>query len=272
MSEWKDYAWPAEGPGREGPGHIRVLPGVWSPQLENRRDLLVHVPAGYDGGNARYPVLYMQDGQNLFDAATSFAGEWGVDRALHTLGAEGKEAIIVGIPNTGPGRIDEYSPFVDAKRGGGRGDAYLDFVLETVRPLIDAEFRTAADRHSTGIFGSSMGGLISLYAFFKRPDAFGFAGAMSPSLWFADRALFRFIEDSPFVPGKLYIDAGTLEGPALLMDVARLRELLIGKGYKRGRDLLSIVEKGGRHHEFAWGGRFAKALRFLMRGAHVPRR
>jgi predicted alpha/beta superfamily hydrolase len=208
----------------------------------------------------------MHDGQNLFDRATSFGDEWDVDGTMEAASGDGLEAIVVGIPNTGDGRCDEYSPFADGKRGGGQGDAYLAFLLETVKPIIDADFRTEPGRAATGIMGSSMGGLISLYAFFRQPDSFGFAGAMSPALWFADRSIFPWLGLADFVPGRIYLDVGTLEGSAELLDVARLRELLVAKGYRRGRDLVCVVEKGGRHTEQAWGGRFRRALQLFLAG------
>lgn len=260
---WSDYP-PDDGREHTVIGRMKVLAGVWSPQLGNRRDVLVHLPPSYDSGARRYPVLYMQDGQNLFDRATSYAEEWDVDRTMDGAARPAHEAIIVGIPNVPGRRIDEYSPFMDRRLGGGRGDRYLEFVLDTVKPLVDAEFRTMTGRATTGIFGSSMGGLISLYGFFRHPDAFGMAGAMSPAIWFAERALFPYLALAPLVPGRLYLDVGTLEGAAELADVTHLREALVAKGYRAGRDLLCLVEKGGRHDEQAWGRRFPAALRFLL--------
>src|SRR5262245_44761431 len=179
MDNWRDYV-----DGRSDHtvvGTLKTLEGVYSPQLGNRRTLYVHLPPSYDTAGRRYPVLYMQDGQNLFDEPLSYAGEWRVDETMAALSDEGIEAIVVGIQNMGARRIDEYSPFRDRRlRKGGRGDQYLSFVARTVKPLIDRDFRTLPERATTGILGSSMGGLISLYAFFACPEVFGFAGAMSP--------------------------------------------------------------------------------------------
>jgi predicted alpha/beta superfamily hydrolase len=261
-------------------GMLKVLEGVESPQLGNQRDLLVYLPPSYAGGNKRYPVIYMQDGQNLFDEATSFAGEWQVDETLEALSREGLEAIVVGIPNMGDRRIDEYSPFRDRRNGGGQGEQYLAFIVETVKPLIDRDFRTLEGRETTGIMGSSMGGLISLYAFFRYPEIFGFTGVMSPALWFANRAIFPHVEKAPFVPGKIYLDAGTHEFSDSLADrlllrvrsrlyaanVRQMRDLLAHKGYHPGQDLLYVEEKGAIHHESAWARRLPTALRFLLRG------
>ena len=250
-------------------GTLKVVRDVHSPELSNSRDILVHLPTSYTEDQRRYPVIYMHDGQNLFDDATSFAGAWHVDEALEALDCEGLDAIVVGIPNLGPKRIDEYSPFVDAARRGGSGDRYLRFIIQTLKPLIDREFRTLPDRLHTGVVGSSMGGLISLYAFFRHPDVFGFAGAMSPSLWFANGAIFRTIDELQPLPGRVYLDAGTGEGPGLLADVRRLRNRLQGKRYQPGLDLRYVEEEGAGHSEAAWGGRLCDALRFLI-GRAVP--
>jgi predicted alpha/beta superfamily hydrolase len=260
-------------------GIIRVAPRLYSPQLNNSRDILVYLPPSYHQSTRRYPVIYMQDGQNLFDDDASYAGEWGVDETMETLGLEeGLEAIIVGIPNAGIHRLDEYTPFRDRRLGGGRGDAYLDYLCETIKPLIDRDFRTLPDRRRTGILGSSLGGLISLYAFFERPAVFGFAGVMSPSLWFAGEAIFDYVASAVYVPGKIYLDAGTREyGEELshrahraaasrryYASVRRMKGLLVRKGYRPLRDLMHVEEKWAGHSESSWARRLPPALRFLL--------
>jgi len=239
-------------------GEIRVLPGLYSPQLNNRRDVLVYLPPEHEAGERRFPVLYMQDGQNLFDSGTAFGGnEWQVDETLESLSAEGLGAIVVGLPHAGEARVPEYSPFPGL--GEARGEAYLSFIIDTVKPLIDAAFRTRPERAHTGILGSSMGGLISLYAFFRHPEVFGLAGSMSPSLWYTRGAIYTFIRQAPFVPGKLYLDNGTREPSA-----ARLERVLEEKGYTPGRDMLYVAEEGGQHSEIDWARRLPNALRFLL--------
>src|SRR5207302_1308940 len=146
-------------------GRLVVLPSVPSPELDNRRDLYIYVPAAAARGHSRYPVIYMQDGQNLFDPGQSVAGTWGVDETLSWASRRGLDAIVVGIPNMGDARIAEYDPFM------GTGDRYLNFVTHTVKPIVDAQFPTLPDRRHTGIAGSSMGGLISLYAFFRYSES-----------------------------------------------------------------------------------------------------
>ena len=261
--DWKDYHMIAE-EGHTVVGTVKVLEGVVSPQLGNSRDLLVYLPPSYGRGDRRYPVIYMHDGQNLFDRATSFGEEWEVDQTLEGASAEGLETIVVGIPNT-PARLDEYSPFRDpGHKQGGRGDAYLDFVVQTVKPLVDRDFRTRPERQATGIAGSSMGGLISLYGFFRNPETFGFAGVMSPAFWFGGHRIYDYVRDRPFTPGRVYLDVGTGEGQEELGDTRRMKALLEEKGYRDGHDLLFYVEMGGRHNERAWARRLHHGLRFLL--------
>jgi predicted alpha/beta superfamily hydrolase len=260
-------------------GTIKIAKDVESPQLKNRRDILVYLPPSYATSSQRYPVLYMHDGYNLFDEATSYVGEWQVDETMERLSAEeGLEAIIVGIPNMGRERMNEYSPFKDGQYGGGHGRDYLSFIVHTLKPMIDRDFRTLPDKRHTGLMGSSMGGLISLYGFFEFPATFGFAGVMSPSLWFAHNAIFEYVERAAFQQGKIYLDAGTREMGGFWPDqhvlisrsrryygrVRHLKRLLIKKGYRPTRNLLHIEAKGHGHDEAAWGKRLPEAIRFFL--------
>jgi predicted alpha/beta superfamily hydrolase len=263
MSTWQ--VWPPDD-GREHSVTGRILhrSGLAAPTLGNTRDLWVCLPPGYDSSSMRYPVLYMQDGQNLFDRAIGFSGqEWHIDETL-AAHAGRADAIVVGIANTGVHRLEEYSPFRDSRMGGGKGELYLDFVVDVVKPLIDLSFRTLPGRGETYIGGSSMGALIALHAFLTRAHVFGGAAALSPALWFAQRATFDVVAASPFTDGRVYIDIGTREGPVQLLDVARLRNRMVHKGYRKGENLLVVVEGGGRHNEAAWARRFPRALRFLV--------
>jgi predicted alpha/beta superfamily hydrolase len=244
-------------------GTLHSLHDVWSPQLGNRRDVTVYLPPTY-GGARRFPTVYVQDGQNLFDPKTAHAGDWGLLPALDALAAKARETIIVGVWNLGEARLAEYSPFRDEKTGGGRGDLYLAFLTETLKPMIDRRFRTRPEREHTGIAGSSMGGLISLYGFFRAPAAFGFAAALSPSLWFADGAIFPSVASAPVVPGRIYLDVGRHEGEPHVSNVHRLHDLLIAKGYRAGRDVHVVDDPHGGHDEASWGRRFPPALSCLL--------
>jgi predicted alpha/beta superfamily hydrolase len=262
----------------------RTLDRVWSPQLRNRRPIDVYLPASYPSGR-RYPVVYMHDGQNLSDPSTAFAGTWELDATLDRLAAAGLEAIVVGVHNT-ERRLADYSPFPDRRHGGGDADAYLEFLVSTLKPRIDRIFHTVPERETTAILGSSMGGLVSLYAYFRFPSVFGRAGAMSPSIWFGQGAVLDFIEEARTPPGRLYVDAGTQEGAGTLRDARRLGRLLMRKGFARDRRrrrpraaydgpdrrgghrgpprLRYIEDVGGKHSEWAWARRLEGALTFLL--------
>jgi glycogen operon protein len=262
LADWPRY--PLAGTGGPDEVDLRVKRQVRSPQLRNRRDILIALPPGWRERDERYPVVYMHDGQNLFDPSTSANGDWGLVASLATEAHAGRPVIVVGIPNIGPRRRHEYSPFRDATHGGGGGDRYLEFVAATVKPLIDAAFPTLPDRTHTAIAGGSLAGLISLYGLYRLPDIFGAAAALSPSLWFADRGILTFVPAHPRQTGRLYIDAGTREGDEVVADVERLRDRLLDAGRIEGTDLVCVVEDGAGHDEAAWGRRFRAALPFLL--------
>jgi predicted alpha/beta superfamily hydrolase len=243
---------------------FEILSNFYSPQLDNRRDILVHLPPSYQRSDRAYPVLYMQDGQNLFDPATSYAGDWGLATILAAAARRGIEVIVVGIPHMGSQRLREYSPFTDPVEGDGAGDRYLDFLAETLKPVIDQRFRSRPEPQHTGIAGSSMGGLLSLYGFFRRPSMFGLAGVLSPSLWFGGGAIFSVVESAAYAPGRLYLDIGALEGPEHVARARRMRDLLQTKGYRLNGDLSWLESRCGRHDEASWGRRFARVLPFLI--------
>lgn len=282
MKAWLSYAEYCRNHHHTVVGNVKIKERVWSPQLRNHRQILVYLPPSYTQSERSYPVLYMHDGQNLFDQGTSYSGEWQVDETMETLAEEGLEAIVVGIPNMGVHRLAEYSPFNDPYHGQGKGEQYLAFISDTLKPLIDRDFRTRPEPDCTGILGSSMGGLISLYAFFHQSETFGLVGAMSPSIWYADRAIFNYIHDAPLNPGKIYLDAGTREYGGLTPKdakqrsrryyarVRRLKRILVQKGYRPVRQLLHVEEKFAGHNEPAWSRRLPIALRFLLLDHSIP--
>jgi predicted alpha/beta superfamily hydrolase len=241
-------------------GKLLTWADFYSPQLDAVRDVHVLLPDGYDSHpDRRYPVLYMQDGQNLFDEKLSFGGQdWRVDETMHALHREGIEAIIVGLNHGGERRVSEYNPFPHV--WNGRGEDYVRFMVETVKPTIDRDFRTLGDRAHTGVMGSSLGGLISLYAYFAAPETFGFVGAMSPAFWVGGGAIYGVVERSYPHPGRIYLDNGTRENSA-----RRMNALLLSKGYRRDVDVKYVVEQDAQHTESAWAGRLPEALRFLLR-------
>jgi predicted alpha/beta superfamily hydrolase len=251
----------------------RTLRGVFSPQLRNRRDVDIYLPAGYRDSAARYPVVYLQDGQNLSDPSIAFAGTWDLEGALGRLAGIGVEPIVVGVHHGGARRLAEYSPFTDRRHGGGDADAYLEFLVDTIKPRVDRLFRTRPERESTAILGSSMGGLLSLYAYFRFPSVFGRAGVMSPSIWFGQATVLDFIKEARTPPsGRIYLDVGMNEGSGTVRDARRLGRLLVQKrftrdrlGRRRGRSRLRYVEDPrGRHSEADWARRLPGALEFLL--------
>lgn len=254
-------------------GELKVARQVFSPQLNNKRDILVHMPPSYHTGNKRYSVIYMHDGQNLFDAATSYAGEWHVDGIMQQLAKEGIEALIVGIPNMGEHRAREYAPFSHSHFGHGRGDDYVRFIAETVKPLIDSDFRTLPEQNHTGILGSSMGGLISLYGYFRFPEVFGLLGAMSPSIWLGGGQLIETVQKSRHHHGRIYLDIGEHElsdrqskrNDRYVENMHHFRDVLAQVGYIEHHNLKYVVDAKGRHHEADWHRRLPDALRFILK-------
>lgn len=251
----------------------RTLRGVFAPQLRNRRDVDIYLPPDYRDSGARYPVIYMHDGQNLTDPSTAFAGTWDLEGALGQLAGIGLPAIVVGVHHGGEARLVEYSPYPDRRHGGGNADGYLEFLVHTLKPRIDRLFRTRPEREATAIFGSSMGGLVSLYAYFRFPSIFGRAGAMSPSIWFGQGSILDFIKEARTPPsGRIYVDVGMNEGAGTVRDARRLGRLLVQKrftrerrGRRRGRSHLRYLEDPrGRHSEADWARRLPGALEFLL--------
>ena len=265
MTQRRSALWPRLR-ARRARGSFVTLPQVASAEIGfgGRRDITVWLPPAYSRAERRYPVIYMHDGQNLFDPRLSYAEPWRVDVAMERAAQRSIEAIVVGIPNMGTDRIAEYSPFVDANVGGGGGDRYLDWIIGTVKPLVDGAFRTRPDRAHTGMVGSSMGGLITLYAYLRDPSIFGFVGVLSPSLWFAGRGIFSTLQSSVHVPGRIYLDIGRREGTVGLEDARRMRDALVAKGYALGSELRWVEDPKGRHNEVDWGRRFGEALPFLL--------
>ncbi len=238
---------------------MRILPGVTIAPWNVQRDVVIYLPPSYATSERRYPVLYMQDGQNLFDDRTAFNGQdWHADETMERMSGDGYEAILVGVSHGGEQRLVEYNPFPG--RWGAKGEEYVSFLCDQLKPLIDSQLRTLPEHSATGILGSSMGGLISLYAFFSRPEVFGMCGAMSPSLFVGRNAILKYVQQAPFNLGKIYLDNGTREPSARSMF-----DVLKEKGYRTRTDIKYVAEHGGQHTESAWARRLPGALRFLLK-------
>lgn len=282
MITWRSYI--REGVPHTVTGDLRLGQGLPDAAGQHPRDLLVWLPPDYATSDRRYPVIFMHDGQNLFDAHTSYSGEWEIDETMTTLCAEGMSAIVVGMVNAGAARPLEYSPYPFLRDGvpyQGHGHAYIEWIATKVKPLIDSAFRTLPDAASTGIAGSSMGGLISLYGFLTRGDVFGWCAAFSTAYWFGDGALLATIRQQARGAGRVYLDVGTQEGETLagwgqrgsdldmayVRGVRAVRDALTAGGYVAGDTLWYVEEEGAPHRESAWARRAPAALRWLLRGA-----
>ena len=258
-------------------GDIRFHKAFHSNILNNNRDVIVYLPPVYEAHKEkRYSVLYLHDGQNLFDGATSFipGQEWRVDETAQSLIAAGKvePLIIVGIYNTGKDRVDEYTPAPDAKyKIGGKADLYGRMLVEELKPFIDANYRTLSDARHTGLGGSSLGGLVSLYLGLKYPDVFGLLAVVSPSVWWANNYIVKYVEAERKRPRvRIWLDIGTREGSnaeaaqKTVVDARLLKEALIRKGWKPGKDLSYFEADGAEHNERAWAARVESILEFLF--------
>ena len=256
-------------------GNIKRHRAFPSRILGNRRDVLVYLPRGYGRLSLRrYPVLYLHDGQNVFDAATAFAGvEWGVDETAERLIQRKliEPLIIVAVANLGDERIHEYAPtrgVIDAKakrkrRSKGLAREYGHFLMDELKPYIDRKYRTKREAEFTGLGGSSLGALVTLAIGILYPHVFRRLIVMSPSIWWDDFAIYRLvdsIEQKP--PLKIWLDTGTAE-PG--WEQAReLRDRLSEKGWMLRDDLQYMEAKGADHSEAAWAARVDPALRFLF--------
>ena len=252
------------------------------PELGRTRRVWIYLPPDYATSARRYPVLYMHDGQNVFDAATSYAGEWGVDEALDSLHAAGDPgAIVVAVDNGQQLRMNEYSPWAHPRHGGGEGDAYADFLANTLKPWIDRHYRTRPGPESTGIMGSSMGALISLHAAFRHPGVFGRVGVFSPSLWYSDSVFVAARAARPGQPApRFYFVSGGREGPrempgVVVADQQRMLDTLAAAGWTLGTHMHAAAPEDGEHSEWFWRREFPAAYRWLFSDpptAAAPRR
>lgn len=231
------------------------------PQLNRTRRIWIYLPEGYEKNKKEYPVLYMHDGQNIFDEYTAGFGEWGVDECLDSLINAGKQAcIVVGIDN-GPKRFNEYNPFAFRDFGEGEGDRYLNFITQTLKPFIDKKYRTLPSKENTIIAGSSMGGLISYYAMIKMPQIFGKAGIFSPAFWTAPAINSLTDSLASKVNGKFFFYMGEQEGGSYINDMITIQELL---GEKSAAMIYSVVDDEGMHNEKAWRKWFAEFYSWIM--------
>ncbi len=268
---WEDLG----GGGTGGGGNSTAASNVtildddfWMPQLNRSRKIWLYLPPDYATSTKFYPVLYMHDGQNLFDASTSFTGEWKVDETLNALHAAGDwGCIVVGIENGGATRHLEYSGWPNANYGGGEGKKYLNFIVETLKPHIDANFRTLPARATTGIFGSSLGGLISQFAAIERPDVFEKVGCFSPAFWFNDPEAFNHVISKGFSQNlRVVYQCDDTEDADMVPDMNGMRTTMTNTGYDPTQ-IFYKVDTDGAHSEWYWAQQFGTAYKWLFAGA-----
>ena len=253
------------------PGRLERFP-FESKILGNTREITVYLPAGYDEReDRRYPVLYMHDGQNLFDPHRAYVpgNHWKLQEAADAAIFErtATPMIIVGIDHTGAARIDEYTPVKDPKHsGGGRAADYARFLIEELKPAIDTRYRTLTDAEHTAVGGSSLGGLVSLSLALKHPDVFGRAAVMSPSVWWGERAILNEVDAFDAKPPRMWLDIGGREGIEALRDTRLLRDRINAKGWSENT-FRYFEDRRGDHSERAWARRARQALEFLFPAA-----
>ncbi|WP_138754849.1 alpha/beta hydrolase [Paenibacillus sinopodophylli] len=254
-------------------GDVRIIEAFPIPQLQTERRVWIYLPRGYNEGTRHYPVLYMHDGQNVFNQATSWGSEWGVDETLEQAGINepALEVIVVAIDHGGDQRNNEYNFTINAEYGfGGKGDAYVSFLAETLKPYIDSSYRTLPEAENTIIGGSSFGAYISLYAAIRYPNLFGRVSGISFVMWHDNGAINQLIQQSVLSPAlRIYLSIGELEtekadfNKLAYEHVALVRQTLIAAGVTEDRIRFDVIPDG-THHESTWGPLFIEAHRWLL--------
>ena len=260
---WEDKTTPNPGANSTAAANVKIVKtDFYIPQLNRTRRVWIYLPKDYDANlQKKYPVLYMHDGQNIFDKTTSFSGEWEIDETLNKLAAD---CIVVGIDNGGANRIAEYTPYTNAKYGGGDGAKYVDFIVSTLKPYIDQNFRSKTDRENTGIGGSSLGGLISFWAAMNYQNTFSKAMVFSPSFWW-NKSIFDLVkEKGKQQKVKFYIIAGEQEGdPDMVPDATKMASDLLQNGFSK-EEIFFTSHADGKHQEWYWAREFGAAYQWLF--------
>src|ERR1700735_2500807 len=252
-----------------GPGQLHKHERLASRFVSKKRNISVCTPGIYEKrADLRFPVLYLEDGQNLFDAATSFIPGmyWHVGETADALIAQGaiQRLIVVGIYNTDK-RLNEYTPTRDKKLGGGRADKYGRMLVEELKPFIESNYRTLHEPENIGIGGSSLGGLLTIYLGLKYPNIFGKLAVLSPSVWWGQRAILGYVAQTAVqTRARIWLDVGTNEASNTLKNVTDLRDALVKRGWQDNQNLHFEVIQGAQHNEEAWARRVGPFLQFLF--------
>ncbi|MFZ9387127.1 MAG: alpha/beta hydrolase-fold protein [Chitinophagaceae bacterium] len=259
IEEWQDRLPPVPRKSTAGK-QVQILDTAFNiPQLNRTRRVWVYLPPGYERSGKHYPVLYLHDGQNIFEDTSSYAGEWGVDEFMDTMSSS--PSIVVAIDHGGITRFSEYSPYDLERFGQGQGELYTDFIVHTLRPYINKRFRTRRSRKNTFIAGSSMGGLISMYALLKFPRVFGGAGVFSPSFWAAPRLFEYMDQEGHRVKSRIYFYAGQQEGETMVP----LTLKALGEMSRVSRSVMkAVIRQEGSHNEARWREEFPLFYNWIM--------
>jgi predicted alpha/beta superfamily hydrolase len=262
ISHWADH-FPNKPKQSTANKHVQIIAtAFYMPQLDRYRRIWIYLPASYAHSKKNYPVLWMHDGQNVFEDSSSFSGEWGVDEALDTLGPKYGEMIVVAVDHGGEKRFNEYSPYGAEKFGKGEGDAYVDFLVKTLKPYIEKHYRTIKKASGNYIAGSSMGGIISLYAILKYPDQFGGAGILSPAFWITPGIKDDVRKYGSKVKGKLYFYAGKMESETMVQDMLAVFDEMQKCSKAK---MKSVIRDDGKHNESTWRKEFPLFYKWIRR-------
>ena len=236
----------------------------YMPQCDRKRRIWIYLPPDYNDSEKEYPVLYMHDGQNLFDVCYSYSGEWEVDESLNKLYNQGIEVpIVVGIDHGDSLRVHELTPWLHTEYGGGGGPGYAEFIVKTLKPYIDQNYRTKPEQEHTGTMGSSLGGLISYYIGVTYPETFSKLGVLSPSFWFSD-SVFTIAKNFNKEYSQKYFMLAEKSEYTVDEDVPRICELLKENGFT-DKELRCIIRQDGKHSEWFWRREFPEAVKWLYR-------
>lgn len=261
VKAWKDEFAAADKKHTASKNVLVMDTGFFMPQLARNRKISIYLPAGYSTSKLHYPVMYMHDGQNLFDDYIAGFEEWGVDESLDSLIKKGQQPCIVVAIDNGPNRITEYNPFYFEKFGDGEGDNYINFIVNNLKPAIDKRYRTLTAKNNTIIAGSSMGGLISYYAILKYPEVFGKAGIFSPAFWTSGKGISELTDSlGPHMDGMLFFYMGRMEGDQYLKEMTEVCDKL---GKLSTAYIYTAVDEKGLHNEKAWRKWFSEFYKWI---------
>jgi predicted alpha/beta superfamily hydrolase len=240
-----------------------IIDTIHISSLQRDRIVRILLPKGYPSSSKSYPVIYMMDGQNLFEDSTSYVGEWHVDESMEVLrDQDSLEAIIVGIDNGQDLRMKEYNPYDHERYGAQEGKPFLDNLVKELKPSIDSTYRTLSDKENTVIMGSSMGGLIAFYAIATYPEVFGNAGVLSPSFWISEEV--KKLPEQIDNNAKIYMATGEKEGTGMVNSLEEMKTMLQQNGLSDAHLYAEIIP-GMEHNEKFWTAEYPKAIKWFFK-------